>query len=59
MMSNRAAMLLKVNELVVAEISMPVEPGPGQVTVRIEVVGICGSDVHCPVALGMPPSAAF
>jgi threonine dehydrogenase-like Zn-dependent dehydrogenase len=32
--------------LLLAEQSEPAPPGPGEVTMRVENVGICGSDVH-------------
>lgn len=40
-----AAVLREPGELVVEERQVP-RPGPGQVLVRVEAVGICGSDVH-------------
>ncbi|MEU6083005.1 NAD(P)-dependent alcohol dehydrogenase [Streptomyces sp. NPDC047108] len=66
--SMRAAVLRAPRELVVEERPVP-EPGPGQVLVRVEAVGICGSDVHyyehgrigdfvvrAPMVLGHEPS---
>ncbi|MFD0385669.1 NAD(P)-dependent alcohol dehydrogenase [Streptomyces stramineus] len=41
----RAAVLHAPEELRIEERPVPV-PGPGQVLVRVEAVGICGSDVH-------------
>lgn len=41
----RAAVLRAPEELEIQERPVPV-PGPGQVLVRVEAVGICGSDVH-------------
>ncbi|WP_326808518.1 NAD(P)-dependent alcohol dehydrogenase [Streptomyces sp. NBC_01186] len=41
----RAAVLCAPEELQIQERPVP-RPGPGQVLVRIEAVGICGSDVH-------------
>jgi L-iditol 2-dehydrogenase len=41
----RAAVLRAPDDLVIEERPVP-SPGPGQVLVRIEAVGICGSDVH-------------
>ncbi|TJZ59049.1 NAD(P)-dependent alcohol dehydrogenase [Streptomyces piniterrae] len=41
----RAAVLRAPRELEIQERPVP-RPGPGQVLVRIEAVGICGSDVH-------------
>ncbi len=41
------------------EIDMPIEdPGPGEVQVRIEAVGVCGSDLHayCEGAVGSTPN---
>ncbi|MER5969212.1 NAD(P)-dependent alcohol dehydrogenase [Streptomyces sp. NPDC002055] len=64
----RAAVLRSPRELVVEERPVP-HPGPGQVLVRVEAVGICGSDVHyyeqgrigdfvvrAPLVLGHEPS---
>ncbi len=39
---------------------MPIEdPGPGEVQVRVDAVGICGSDLHayCEGAVGSTPNA--
>lgn len=41
----RVAVLRAPKDLVIEERPVPV-PGPGQVLVRVEAVGICGSDVH-------------
>ncbi|MEU7229809.1 NAD(P)-dependent alcohol dehydrogenase [Streptomyces chrestomyceticus] len=41
----RAAVLHAPKDLRIEERPVPV-PGPGQVLVRVEAVGICGSDVH-------------
>ncbi|MFH0520045.1 NAD(P)-dependent alcohol dehydrogenase [Streptomyces sp. M41] len=41
----RAAVLKAPKELRIEERPVP-RPGPGQVLVRVEAVGICGSDVH-------------
>jgi L-iditol 2-dehydrogenase len=41
----RVAELVKVGSMQLAE-RTPQEPGPGQVQVRVEAVGICGSDMH-------------
>ncbi|MGK5531030.1 NAD(P)-dependent alcohol dehydrogenase [Streptomyces sp. URMC 129] len=41
----RAALLRAPGDLVIEERPVPA-PGPGQVLVRVEAVGICGSDVH-------------
>ncbi len=41
----RAAVLNGPKDLVVAERPTP-EPGPGQIVVRVESVGVCGSDTH-------------
>lgn len=64
----RAAVLRAPKDLVIEERPVPV-PGPGQVLVRVEAVGICGSDVHyyqhgrigdfvvrAPMVLGHEPS---
>lgn len=42
----RAAVLHKVRDLRVDEVPMPNAPQPNEVRVRINKVGICGSDVH-------------
>ncbi len=44
-MTNRSAVLHAVHDLRVEERPLPTA-GPGQVVVRIDAVGICGSDVH-------------
>ncbi|MFF4951395.1 NAD(P)-dependent alcohol dehydrogenase [Streptomyces chattanoogensis] len=41
----RAAVLVAPRQLEIQERPVP-RPGPGQVLVRVEAVGICGSDVH-------------
>ena len=41
----RAAVLNGPKDLVIAERPAP-EPGPGEVVVRVESVGVCGSDTH-------------
>jgi len=41
----RAAVLRGVDDLVIEERAAP-EPGPHEVLVRVEAVGVCGSDVH-------------
>ncbi len=41
----RALVYLGPNELEVREVPEPV-PGPGEVLVRVEAIGICGSDMH-------------
>lgn len=41
----RAAVLVAPRTIAVEERSVP-EPGPGEVLVRVEAVGLCGSDVH-------------
>lgn len=33
-------------QLALREIDLPARPGPGEVRIRMDVVGICGSDVH-------------
>lgn len=43
--NNPAAVLRAAGEVVVESRPVP-RPGPGQVQVRIQAVGICGSDVH-------------
>ena len=42
----RAAVTQAVNTLAVTDRPEPDEPGPGQVLVRSEAVGLCGSDFH-------------
>ena len=44
-MANRAAFMTDICKMEIREIPMP-EPKPGQVVVKLEYVGICGSDVH-------------
>ena len=44
-MTNRSAVLHSINDVRVEERPMPT-PGAGEVLVRIDAVGICGSDVH-------------
>ena len=41
----RAARLEAIGSMVVREVDKP-EPGPGELLVRVEAVGICGSDRH-------------
>jgi threonine dehydrogenase-like Zn-dependent dehydrogenase len=41
----RAAYLTSPNHITFRDETIP-EPGPGQVRVRLQEVGICGSDVH-------------
>ncbi len=42
----RALVLERPRELRLREIDLPQEVGPGDVRIRMDVVGICGSDVH-------------
>jgi L-gulonate 5-dehydrogenase len=42
----RAAVTQDVNSLEVTDRPEPDEPGPGQVLIRSEAVGLCGSDFH-------------
>ncbi|MEV0136002.1 NAD(P)-dependent alcohol dehydrogenase [Dactylosporangium sp. NPDC050688] len=44
-MSNKTAVLHGVRDLRIEDHEVP-RPGPTQVVVRVEAVGICGSDVH-------------
>ena len=44
-MVNRAAFMTDIRKMEIREIPMP-KPAPGQVIVKLEYVGICGSDVH-------------
>ncbi|MBN1622964.1 MAG: NAD(P)-dependent alcohol dehydrogenase [Clostridia bacterium] len=41
----KAAVLEDIGKIVIKDIEKPV-PGPGEVLIKIEYVGICGSDVH-------------
>jgi L-iditol 2-dehydrogenase len=43
---NRAAVLLKKDDLVLKQVPMPAPPRPNEVTIEMKAVGICGSDVH-------------
>ena len=42
----RALVLDETRRLSLREISLPQVPGPGEVRIAIDTVGICGSDVH-------------
>ncbi len=42
----KAALFTDLRTMVPAEIPDPAPPGPGEVLLRIEEVGICGSDLH-------------
>jgi len=42
----RAAVTRGVGAMEVTDVAEPADPGPGQVLVRSEAVGICGSDYH-------------
>jgi threonine dehydrogenase-like Zn-dependent dehydrogenase len=44
--SMRAAVTRGVGAMEVVDVAEPADPGPGQVLVRSEAVGICGSDYH-------------
>ena len=44
-MINRAAFMTDIRKMEIREIPMPA-PLPGQIVVKLEYVGICGSDVH-------------
>ncbi|MCL2060788.1 MAG: alcohol dehydrogenase catalytic domain-containing protein, partial [Oscillospiraceae bacterium] len=44
-MVNRAAFMTDVQKMEIREVPMP-KAGAGQVVVKLEYVGICGSDVH-------------
>ncbi|MDR2650529.1 MAG: NAD(P)-dependent alcohol dehydrogenase [Clostridiales bacterium] len=44
-MKNQAAFMTGLNQMEIRDIDMP-ELRPGQVLVKLEYVGICGSDVH-------------
>ncbi|MEV7648517.1 NAD(P)-dependent alcohol dehydrogenase [Arthrobacter sp. NPDC089319] len=43
-MGNAAAVMTGLNSIEIQERPMP-EPGPGQAVIRVEAVGVCGSDV--------------
>jgi L-iditol 2-dehydrogenase len=62
MTTMRAAVLRDWNDLVVAEIEVP-EPGPGEVLVRVEACGLCGTDLKMVqgafAGRGWPPSLPF
>jgi D-xylulose reductase len=42
----RALVLERQRELSLRDIDLPVSPGPGEVKIKVDTVGICGSDVH-------------
>lgn len=42
----RAVVLERVGEIAIREIDLPTSPGPDDVLIDIDTVGICGSDVH-------------
>jgi D-xylulose reductase len=42
----RALVLEKQHELAMRDIELPQDVGPGMVKIRIDTVGVCGSDVH-------------
>ncbi|WP_372880420.1 NAD(P)-dependent alcohol dehydrogenase [Psychromonas sp.] len=42
----KALVLEKVNELVIKDVAEPIAIGANDVKIRIQAVGICGSDVH-------------
>jgi len=42
----KAVQLTSINTLELAEIPEPGLPGKGQVLLKVEVVGVCGSDIH-------------
>jgi L-iditol 2-dehydrogenase len=44
-MQNRAAVMYGTHDIRLEEVPVP-EPGPKEVLVEIEAVGVCGSDVH-------------
>ena len=43
-MGNAAAVMTGLNSIEIQERPMP-EPAPGQAVIRVEAVGVCGSDV--------------
>ena len=42
----RAAQLLGPGDIRVVDVPGPLAPGPGEVLLRVAIVGICGSDLH-------------
>ena len=42
----RALVLEKAHELALREIDLPIDVGPTDVKIKVDTVGICGSDVH-------------
>jgi D-xylulose reductase len=42
----RALVLERQHELSMRDIDLPQQPGPGEVKIKIDTVGVCGSDVH-------------
>ena len=42
----RALVLERQHELNLREIDLPLEVGPTDVKIKIDTVGVCGSDVH-------------
>lgn len=45
MSGNRSAVLQGVGAVVIEDRAIP-QPGEGEVLVRIDAVGVCGSDIH-------------
>ncbi len=45
-MQAKALVLEKVRELSLREIDIPLTVGPDDVKIKIDTVGVCGSDVH-------------
>ena len=42
----KAAILTGIRELALRDIPSPEAPGEGEVKLQIDVVGVCGSDLH-------------
>src|SRR3954464_9337821 len=42
----KALVLEKVRELSLRDIDLPLDVGPNDVKIKIDTVGVCGSDVH-------------
>src|SRR5438046_476111 len=42
----KALVLEKVRELSLRDIDIPLDAGPGDVKIKVDTVGVCGSDVH-------------
>ncbi len=54
----RAAELVGIREMRLADLPAPSDPGPGEVQVRVRAVGVCGSDLHYYAEGGIGDTAA-